>query len=378
MIIRNVLLGAAGTVIICLALAGASNATVPRAFVSINGDDLNPCSATLPCRSFNQALAVVQAGGEIVVQNSGGYSTGFTINKSVTIDAGGFNASVVTLAGGDACTINAGASDTVVLRGISFHGSLLQHISGTAINVSRVGSLYVEHCSISQFNTGGVTMVNGGKLFATDTDIRACNSWAILAEPTDGSQAGMPVQLVAHDCRFSECGVGVLVDSVPFHTVRQTADAWLSNCTASCCGDGFDARSAGPDVDMTLINCRAVGNGGAGIMASPSLGGSVTVLMANCTVTGNKEGIHVDPGIASVLGTNPGTNFISGNTTDGSIASIVTIADLMEGPWNPQKLAPRSSQELPGSPLAADQRRRGQIAPPSWKDWIPVPKERTS
>jgi len=73
---------------LCLALASIAGATVPRAFVSTQGLDTNPCSAVQPCRSFNQALTVVQPGGEIIVQNSGGYSTGFTIKQSVTIDAG--------------------------------------------------------------------------------------------------------------------------------------------------------------------------------------------------------------------------------------------------------------------------------------------------
>src|SRR5260370_29093373 len=120
MMIRNVPCRLLASVIAGLALAGVSQATVPRAFVSINGSDNNPCSAVQPCRSFNQALTVVQAGGEIVVQNSGGYSTGFTITHSVTIDAAGFNASVISTSLTDLCTINAGASDRVVLRGISF------------------------------------------------------------------------------------------------------------------------------------------------------------------------------------------------------------------------------------------------------------------
>src|SRR5258708_3567122 len=121
---RNVLFSLVGSGIVCLALTGVSQAAVPRAFVSINGSDANPCSAVQPCRSFNQALTVVEAGGEIVVQNSGGYSTGFTITQSVTIDAAGFNASVISTGPGDLCTINTtNTTDRVVLRGISFHGA---------------------------------------------------------------------------------------------------------------------------------------------------------------------------------------------------------------------------------------------------------------
>src|SRR5215467_14043584 len=140
--IRNLLFRLSWGMIIFLALAGLSQATVPRAFVSTQGLDTNPCSATQPCRSFNQALTVVQPGGEIVVQNSGGYSTGFTITQSVTIDAGGFNASVLSTAKfADLCTISAGAGDRVVLRGISFHGA--NGTGNNAIGVTQVGSLYV-------------------------------------------------------------------------------------------------------------------------------------------------------------------------------------------------------------------------------------------
>src|SRR6516165_8269701 len=148
MIRRNAFISLLGSGIMCFLLGSVAEATVPRAFVSINGSDANPCSAVQPCRSFNQALAVVQAGGEIVVQNSGGYSTGFTITQSVTIDAAGFNASVINLAGGDLCTINAGPNDRVILRNISFHGAGL---GLSAIQVEQVGSLYVEHCSIAEF-----------------------------------------------------------------------------------------------------------------------------------------------------------------------------------------------------------------------------------
>src|SRR5215472_7808356 len=146
---RNVFFSLLGSGVVCLALAGVGQASVPRAFVSINGSDTNPCSAVQPCRSFNQALAVVQAGGEIVVQDSGGYSTGFTITQSVTIDAAGFNASAIsTTPGSELCTINTGPNDRVVLRGISFHGA---NVGESAIFCTQVGSLYVEHCSISEF-----------------------------------------------------------------------------------------------------------------------------------------------------------------------------------------------------------------------------------
>src|SRR4029077_7216059 len=55
-----------------------------RAFVSGLGSDANPCSITLPCRSFAVALAQTNDAGEIVVLDSAGYGP-FTIGQSVKI-----------------------------------------------------------------------------------------------------------------------------------------------------------------------------------------------------------------------------------------------------------------------------------------------------
>src|SRR5260370_2981063 len=95
---RNVLFSLIGSAsaIVYLALAGVSQAAVPRAFVSINGSDANPCSAVQPCRSFNQALTVVEAGGGIVGEKSGGGRTRFQITQRVTREAARCNTTVVS------------------------------------------------------------------------------------------------------------------------------------------------------------------------------------------------------------------------------------------------------------------------------------------
>jgi hypothetical protein len=317
MMIRNVVVSIVGSAIVCLALAGAGQATVPRAFVSTGGSDGNPCSAIQPCRSFNQALTVVEPGGEIVVQDSGGYSTGFTISQSVTIDAAGFNASVISTDNSDLCTINAGASDRVVLRGISFHGA---GVGTSAIAAARVGSLYVEHCSIAEFTAYGVSMPNGGNLWVTDTDVRKC-SFEGVGVRTNGATAA---NLVAHDSRFTECGSGVLLGA----TGTGTATGWLSNCTASLCSDGFVVDSfSSVSADLMLSDCRAFGNT-TGLFVGTVKTGNATMRIDNCVVTQNAIGVRTVGsgfGLPSVLGTSLGTNSISGNGVDGSTDSNVTL-----------------------------------------------------
>jgi hypothetical protein len=258
----------------------------------------------------------VEAGGEIVVQDSGGYSTGFTITQSVTIDAAGFNASVISTSNTDLCTISAGASDRVVLRGISFHGA---SVGNSAITLVQVGDLYIEHCSISEFAGDGVIMRNGGNLFVTGTDIRKCD-FGILVENGSSTRAN----LVAHDSRFMGCSNGVELDA----TGTGAATGWLSNCTASLCFDGFRAASfgSGDSVDLTLIDCRAIDNSNIGIAVTAFSVGTATIRIANCVVTGNGTGIFMSSGgPAAVIGTNPGTNLISGNTTDGVTTGSVTL-----------------------------------------------------
>jgi hypothetical protein len=321
---RSVFFSLLGSGIVCLALAAVGKTsvpgtpTVPRAFVSTTGSDTNPCSAAQPCRSFNQALTAVQPGGEIVVQDSGGYSTGFTITKSVTIDGGGVDASVISLDGTDLCTINAGPADTVVLRGISFHGARFG--LSAAINATHVGSLYVDHCSISEFTGDGVRMPNGGNLFITGTDVRACTSFGVVM-----SSGSSPANLVAHDSRFTECFFG----GVSLSAGAAAATGSLTDCTVSVSNDtAIEAACSGTgNADMTLTNCRAIGNG-IGIAAVSSSTGRATIDIANCTVTQNTSGIFTAStggGTASVIGTSPGTNRIARNGSGNSVSVSETL-----------------------------------------------------
>jgi len=309
MLKRNLIFGFVGIAVVCFGLVNAGKAA-PRAFVSVHGSDTDSCTASDPCRSFNRALSVVDAGGEIVVMDSGGYSTGFSISKSVTIDAGGFNASVDSTSGTDLCTIKTFPSDTVVLKGISFHGA---NVGANAISVIGVGSLYVEHCSIAEFKGDGVKMLNGGNLFVTDLDVRKCVNGLRVSTNT-----ATPANLVGHDSRFSECTQnGVLLPGNNGVVVT----GWLSNCTASLCGTGFQVLMQNfASGKLTLTNCRAVGNS-TGIGAIGSQLAPASVNLANCVVTANSSfGVS-----GLVTGTRPGTNFIAFNGDGNSAVGAVTL-----------------------------------------------------
>src|SRR5215471_2586593 len=55
-----------------------------RVFVAAQGNDANPCTFALPCRTFQRAHNAVAAGGEIDVLDPAGYGA-VTITKSISI-----------------------------------------------------------------------------------------------------------------------------------------------------------------------------------------------------------------------------------------------------------------------------------------------------
>jgi hypothetical protein len=244
-----------------------------------------------------------------------------------------------------------------VLRGISFHGA---GVGQSAINATQIGSLYVEHCSISEFNAAGVRMFNGGNLWITDTSVRAC---------FDGIDAGVngatPAHLVAEDSLISGSrNVGVFVVS----NGTAPATGLLVNCTAALGnGPGFSAAAdQSADVEMALVNCRAFGNS-FGVAAEARSTGNATIRIGGCVLTGNVTGIAVvahSTGVPSVLGTSPGTNFITGNTTDGTTTGNVTLANWIHGPLDNDRLPSESDPFPPAGTRAGDQRLPSESGPP--------------
>src|ERR1039457_645550 len=94
------------------AVAGAN-----RVFVAAkSGNDANACaSVSTPCQTLAGAYSQVAAGGGIIVLESGGYGP-VTITQAVNINAPAGIVAFIHPASGSAITINAGATDTVILR----------------------------------------------------------------------------------------------------------------------------------------------------------------------------------------------------------------------------------------------------------------------
>src|SRR5436305_14565865 len=103
-----------------ISFVSPASAQATRTWVSGVGDDANPCSRTAPCKTFAGAISKTAPSGEINVLDPGGFG-GVTITKAITIDGGGM-LSCVLVSGTNAIIVEAGANDTVVLRGLDIDG----------------------------------------------------------------------------------------------------------------------------------------------------------------------------------------------------------------------------------------------------------------
>jgi hypothetical protein len=144
------------TALSALVSAGAS-ATANRTFVSGQGSDSNPCSLGAPCRSFAEAITQTNAGGEITVLDSAGYGA-VTITQSVTItNPGGVEAGITTTPDENAITINATATATVTLRGLTLEGGGVGN-NGIILSSTAGGTLNIIDCVVKDFAGSGITI----------------------------------------------------------------------------------------------------------------------------------------------------------------------------------------------------------------------------
>ena len=122
-------------------------------FVSGEGDDTNPCSDAFPCRTFAGAYVNTASEGIISALDAADYGP-LTITGPVTIN-GNNRATITTPSGGlgIGITIRAGASDKIVLRGLTVNGA---NDGGAGIEFISGASLFsiASACSITRPSTG--------------------------------------------------------------------------------------------------------------------------------------------------------------------------------------------------------------------------------
>jgi hypothetical protein len=308
----------ATVVIFILASAALTYAAPHRTFVSAHhGDDantVNNCSVTLPCRNFNAAIGVVSAGGEVVALDSGGYGP-TTISKAVTLSSplGVYAAVTALVASTDAITVNAGSSDTVVLRGLTLTGLGGQY----GIHVTSVGTLHVEGCVVSGFSIAGIFVAlaaDGSQIFIKDTITRNDgNNGGIFIATTTGQ-----VRASIDNCRSEHNG---FYGFWAANNSRVTINRSVASGNGS---EGFFAYSNGVGV-TTELSCEECvsSNNGTGFGVNTASGGVGVIRVARSTATNNTAyGFIQDGGVFKSLG----NNLVDGNPGGNTSGTITTIS----------------------------------------------------
>jgi hypothetical protein len=273
-----------------------------RTFVASTGNDANPCSRTAPCRTYQAAVNAAASGGEVVALDSAGFGSNITINKPISIIGSPGGYAGITVFSGDGIDINAGSTDTVVLRGLSI---INQGSIGNGIVFSSGGTLHVESCVISGFRgpfpvLGGLVLIGAGILEVKDSIMR-------------GNNNGIRVQGTA-----SATIDHVVLDGNPDGglVVLERSRVTVRNTVASNNGSGFDAASFQNSVELNIENCIASNNFLEGIGSASNGTGVPIVRVSNSTITNNGVGLRNFGGLAVLL--SRGNNTVEANTTNTS------------------------------------------------------------
>jgi len=309
------------TIVIAAALAVAvtlpavpAQAQSPRTFVSAAGNDGNPCSFAAPCRHFQAAVNATSLGGEVDALDPAGYGP-ITISHAITIEGQGWSY-IAPPASGNAITINAGASDSVTIHGVSLDGvGIAGGTSGILFTAG--GSLTVTDCVVRNYSGDGL-----GFFVATTATLVVSNSFF-----QDTSGAGIDIEALGSGrittsidrSTFSHNNYGVYVQGVSGNSPIDVAvtDSVASNNSAA----GFYAESATSHSVINLSLTRVLAEGNAtGFQAN---GTNAILWLAQSTLTGSSShGFEIGPNTGGVIKTYGDNNLAAGNSTNfGSLTS---------------------------------------------------------
>ena len=293
-----------------LASASFAGAQATRTWVSGVGDDVNPCSRTAPCKTFAGAISKTAIGGEIDALDPGGFGA-ITINKSITLNGAGTNASILAL-NTNGVIIN-GAGITVNLRNLSINGGA--GTTGNGIRILQAAAVNIDNVDISNFagttatNGRGITIetaTSGVRVNVTNSLITSVENHGIHAVPPGGS-----VQLVVDNVRIENggaAGIDLLQNTAA--TISRSAIINHRNQGAV----RLELSSANATISSSVLANNAAG------VTNVAAGGAPTVFLYGNTITRNTiAALQINSGSMTSLG----NNIIRGN--GGNEAPTTTI-----------------------------------------------------
>lgn len=313
---RKFLTRAVGS-LIALAMAGSvAHAQATRTWVSGVGDDANPCSRTAPCKTFAGAISKTAAGGEIDVIDPGGYGA-VTITKAITItmppEYGGIlNSST------NGITINAAATDTIVLRGIALQGGPTASPGLNGVRFLAGAALVLENCYIAGNSGFGIDFSPSGAsiLRVSNTAIVKNGSGGIIVRPT-GSTGSAKVVLT--NVRATGNAMGVRGEGATAAAAGIVMTIVDSTFTQNTNGGVIALTNPGAPVKIVLNRVTTAYNGTNGINSN---GAQAVVTVGSSVIAGNGTGLTPENGGQIVSYSN---NQVRDNTNPGAFTSTTPL-----------------------------------------------------
>ena len=185
-----------------------TSAAFGQTWVSSTGNDSNTCTRTSPCATFQRAINLTGAWGEVHVVDAGQYGAA-TISEPMTIDGGGF---ATTLIGsGTAFSVNAPNGAVVQVRNLSIHG---EGAAQTGISYNSGSQLIIENVKVNGF--GGNCIVAGiagsgtADLVIKDSSIDNCSSAGVYINNSET----ITVSILNSHVHFANLGVYAYVGHI--------------------------------------------------------------------------------------------------------------------------------------------------------------------
>jgi hypothetical protein len=299
-------------VLVSLFLASAAQSqTFSRTWVSGVGDDNSlSCSRTAPCKTFNGALQKTTAGGEIDAMDPGPYGT-TNVTKAVTIDGGGFVASVIA-SGTNGITINAGTTDVVVIRNVQVMGAG----SGIAgVKIVGAKAIVLDNMRITGMGSGnarGIDVQNVGLCHITIRNTHVEGNTGIGAV-FQGVFANTVVADISHSSFTNNGSHGIYATNgarVALHDVVSS-----ENAIAGLIVDGTGTN-------VSVLGSSFTNNTNSGVQAGTGTAVTATIALSKSAITGNSPGVQISGGVVQTHQ----DNAILGNNVDVAGGSLSPVS----------------------------------------------------
>lgn len=264
-----------GLLMFVFAATSLAQAQATRTWVSGVGDDVNPCSRTAPCKTFAGAISKTAAGGEINALDPGGFGA-ITITKSMTIDGGGTQASI--LASGttgvivNITTPTAGVANAVTLRNLSINGATSGIAGVRILSTVADSTVWIENTVIFGFRSGSAGD-NGRGILDKRT---AANARLFVSDTV---------------VRNNSChGIQVGTDTGFVSSVAATFD------NVRLIGNTLSGAFIGGGAKVSFRHSVLNGNGNAGLQVSQQAGGTTEAAVMSTVISHNSHGIFAGAG----------------------------------------------------------------------------------